>query len=74
MRTEQWSVGEVDPKLTESCPAYGNNPFLLYVAFQYGLQRVKAKVPLPQFLLYYGRDNPHYKYLLVAEVPESRRT
>ena len=54
-------------------PAFGNKPFLLHVAFQSGLQRVKAKVPFPQFLLHHGRDNPHHESLglLVSEVPES---
>ena len=41
--------------------AYGNNPFLLHVMFQSWLQRVKAKVNFPQFLLHHGRDNPHYE-------------
>ena len=43
---------------TDRCPAYGNNPFLLHVAFQPGLQRVKAKVIFPQFLLHPGWDTP----------------
>ena len=33
--------------------------------------RVKAKVPLPQFLLHHDWDNPHYESLLVVEVPET---
>ena len=33
-------------------------PVLLHVAVQSGVQRVKAKVSFPQFLLYHGRDDP----------------
>ena len=43
-------------------------------SFQCGLQRVRAKVNFPQFLFLHGRDKPHYKSLLVVELPESRRT
>ncbi|CAL8376871.1 unnamed protein product [Boreogadus saida] len=44
---------------------YCSNPFLLHVVFQSGLQRVK--VPFREFLLHYGRDDPYYESLLVAE-------
>ena len=37
-----------------------NNPFLLH-AVQSGLQGVKAKVPLPQFLHNHGGETPHYE-------------
>ncbi|CAL8311624.1 unnamed protein product [Boreogadus saida] len=30
----------------------------------YARERVKAKVPFPQFLLHHGRDNPHYETLM----------
>ncbi|CAL8274476.1 unnamed protein product [Boreogadus saida] len=43
----------------------GNNPFLLHVPAQSGLQHVKSKVPSPQFLLNHGRDNP--RVLLAVE-------
>ena len=55
---------DMDRKWTDSCPTHGNNPFLLHIAFQSWLQRIKAKIPFPQFLLHHGRDNPHYKSLL----------
>ena len=35
------------------------------------LQRVKAKVPFPQFLLNHGSDNPHYS--LVVEIQETSK-
>ena len=31
------------------------------------------QILFPQFHLHHGRDNPHYKSLLVVEVPESRK-
>ena len=41
--------------------AAGDDPILLHVVVQPGLQGVKAKVSFSQFLLNHGRDNPHYE-------------
>ena len=49
----------------------GNNPFLLHVAVQYGLQGVRAIVPFPQLLLNHGRDNPHYESCCGPETSEN---
>ena len=46
--------------------AYGNDAFLLHDAVTSGLQRIKAKVPVPQFLRHHGQDKPHYESLLVV--------
>ena len=46
------------------------NPFVLHVAFQYGLQRVKAKVPFPQFFSTMAELTPTTS-LYVVEVPET---
>ena len=77
----------MDPKWTDSCllkisfscrrswsPHTATIPSPLCHGSIFKDFRVKAKVPFPQFLLHHGRDNPHYKSLLVVEVPETRRT
>ena len=70
--TMERSRNYMGPKWTDSCHAYGNDPFLLHVAFQLGLQRVKAEVLFTQFLLHHGRCKPHYKSLLVVEYQRVR--
>ena len=65
------------PELSSAVPPggrqtiLGNNPVLLHVAVQSGLQGVKAKVNFPRFLLHHGRDNPHHESLLVVETSEN---
>ena len=46
VRTMEHWRNYMDPKWTDSCPAHGNNPFLLYVVFQSWI-RVEAKIPFP---------------------------
>ena len=46
------------------------NPFLLHVAVRYGLQRVKARVPFPQFFSTMAEITPT-RGLYYVEVPQT---
>ena len=51
--------------------AYDNNPFLIHVSVQSGLQGVKSKVPFPQFLFKHGREPPLQVFTCSGETSEN---
>ena len=63
-----WPRSELTQPSTENIFHRIQQSFLLHVAVQSGLLRVKD--PFTQFLLLHGRDNP-YESLLVVEVSEN---